>query len=196
MGPLVRRAESKLSSNPALDSPIRVVRDRMLRLAAARRARCLRRGRRRPTIAATTPSVKSPRFRVAPPVRGRARAGARWSAVARRRHDRWSSIDVYRACVAMTEDSRPGSSTTTREVEFIGRIDSSFPYADEHQRRLLFAEAASISANAEMMTLLEVLCSPASASVSAERALECIRRRSCGSPQHELDRRQLQHCAA
>jgi hypothetical protein len=30
----------------------------------------------------------------------------------------------------------------------------------------------------------------------SERALECIRRRSCGSPQHELDRRQLQHCAA
>jgi hypothetical protein len=53
-------------------------------------------------------------------------------------------------------------------VEFIGRIDCSFPYADEHQRRLLFAEAASISANAEMMTLLEVLCSPASTSVSAE----------------------------
>jgi hypothetical protein len=85
-----------------------------------------------------------------------------------RRHDRWSSIDVYRACVAMTEHSRSGSSTAAREVEFIGRIDCSFPYADEHQRRLLFAEAASISANAEMMTLRELLCAPASVSVSDE----------------------------
>jgi hypothetical protein len=95
---------------------------------------------------------------------------------------------------------------------YIGRADNFRTRMTTHWKQwLLHAQEPTIHlgviekpteliGDAALLAAVEALTiwwhSPPYNSRNIQRALECIRGRSCGSPQHELDRRQLQHCAA
>jgi hypothetical protein len=52
------------------------------------------------------------------------------------------------------------------EEEFVRSVDCAFPYGDVERRSAVLREAATISANAELMVLHEILCPPSSVVIS------------------------------